>query len=70
MAMIFPHPGNYIRIGYFCENIIPDLSICEWAFGVMPEDKFNSPEPTRGYNGTDSIPKNLLSRLATMHRGC
>jgi hypothetical protein len=38
-----PEPGNYIRIGYFCENIIPDLSICDWAFGVLPEDKVNSP---------------------------
>ncbi len=23
-----PPPGNYTRIGYFCENIKPDLSIC------------------------------------------
>jgi alpha(1,3/1,4) fucosyltransferase len=38
-----PTPGNYTRIGYFCENIIPDLSICEWAFGVIPEEKINSP---------------------------
>lgn len=38
-----PKPGNYIRIGYFCENITPDLSICDWAFGVMPEEKVNSP---------------------------
>lgn len=37
-----PQPGNYTRIGYFCENIIPDLSVCEWAFGVMPEDKIGS----------------------------
>ena len=37
-----PAKGNYIRIGYFCENIIPDLSICEWAFGVMPEEKVNN----------------------------
>ena len=38
-----PKPGNYTRIGYFCENIIPDLSMCEWAFGVMPEDKIDNP---------------------------
>ncbi|MBS1531841.1 MAG: hypothetical protein JSU01_16155 [Bacteroidetes bacterium] len=37
-----PQPGNYTRIGYFCENIIPDLSICEWAFGVMPEDRIGN----------------------------
>ena len=33
-----PPKGNYTRIGYFCENINPDLSICEWAFGVPQED--------------------------------
>lgn len=33
-----PPKGNYTRIGYFCENIKPDLSICEWAFGI-PLDK-------------------------------
>jgi hypothetical protein len=33
-----PPKGNYIRIGYFCENIKPDLSICEWAFGVPREE--------------------------------
>ncbi len=38
-----PPPGNYTRIGYFCENIYPDLSICDWAFGVIPEDKVNNP---------------------------
>ena len=37
-----PVPGNYTRIGYFCENIKPDLSICEWAFGVPPEREVNS----------------------------
>ncbi|HWD90001.1 MAG TPA: glycosyltransferase family 10 [Mucilaginibacter sp.] len=42
-----PRPGNYIRIGYFCENILPDLSVCEWAFGVMPEDKISSPRYRR-----------------------
>lgn len=33
-----PPKGDYTRIGYFCENIKPDLSICEWAFGVPRED--------------------------------
>ncbi|RZK01818.1 MAG: hypothetical protein EOO43_23785, partial [Flavobacterium sp.] len=32
-----PDQGPYTRIGYFCENIIPDMSICEWAFGMLPE---------------------------------
>ncbi|HVW15749.1 MAG TPA: glycosyltransferase family 10 [Mucilaginibacter sp.] len=42
-----PKPGEYIRIGYFCENIIPDLSICDWAFGVMPEEKISDPRYRR-----------------------
>lgn len=32
-----PQPGPYTRVGYFCENILPDMSICEWAFGIPPE---------------------------------
>lgn len=42
-----PPPGNYARIGYFCENIIPDPGICEWAFGVIPEEKINDPKYKR-----------------------
>ena len=42
-----PPPGNYTRIGYFCENIIPDLGSCDWAFGVMPGDRVNSPKYRR-----------------------
>jgi len=42
-----PKPGNYIRIGYFCENIKPDLSICEWAFGIPLEEEINSPKYKR-----------------------
>ena len=37
-----PPKGNYIRVGYFCENINPDLSICEWAFGVPYEEEIKS----------------------------
>ncbi len=37
-----PAKGNYTRIGYFCENITPDLTVCEWAFGVPPEQQVNS----------------------------
>lgn len=36
-----PPPGNYKRIGYFCENIEPDFSICDWAFGVPSETDIN-----------------------------
>lgn len=38
-----PKPGNYTRIGYYCENIRPDLSACEWAFGVPREEEINNP---------------------------
>ena len=42
-----PAPGNYTRIGYFCENIKPDLSICEWAFGVPREEDVKHPRYKR-----------------------
>jgi len=42
-----PKKGNYTRIGYFCENIKPDLSICEWAFGVPLEEDINNPHYKR-----------------------
>ena len=35
---------RYTRIGYFCENIVPDLSICEWAFGVPREEDILHPK--------------------------
>jgi len=54
-----PKPGNYVRIGYFCENIKPDLSICDWAFGVIPEEMVNSPIYKRiQWHGLD--PKKLI----------
>jgi hypothetical protein len=42
-----PVPGPYVRIGYFCENITPDLSCCEWAFGIPPEQQVNDPKYKR-----------------------
>ena len=42
-----PPKGNYTRIGYFCENIKPDLSICEWAFGVPREEDVDHPNYKR-----------------------
>ena len=42
-----PPAGNYTRIGYFCENIKPDLSICEWAFGVPREEDVKAPNYKR-----------------------
>jgi hypothetical protein len=37
-----PKPGRYVRIGYFCENITPDLNSCEWAFGIPSERQINN----------------------------
>ncbi|MEO8884771.1 MAG: glycosyltransferase family 10 [Mucilaginibacter sp.] len=49
-----PVPGSYIRVGYFCENIKPDLSICEWAFGIPREQEINNPRYARiQWHGTD-----------------
>lgn len=42
-----PKPGNYTRIGYFCENIKPDFSICEWAFGIPREEDIQRPNYKR-----------------------
>ncbi|MCX2492581.1 glycosyltransferase family 10 [Pedobacter sp. PF22-3] len=42
-----PPIGNYVRIGYFCENITPDFEICDWAFGIPLEEEFNNPKYKR-----------------------
>ena len=50
-----PSRGNYVRIGYFCENIEPDLSICEWAFGIPREQEINNPRYKRiQWHGLDT----------------
>lgn len=54
-----PSPGNYIRIGYFCENIIPDFTCCEWAFGIPREEEIKRPNYKRiQWHGLD--PKLLI----------
>ncbi|RYU91618.1 hypothetical protein EWM62_06675 [Mucilaginibacter terrigena] len=42
-----PPLGNYTRIGYYCENIQPDMQACEWAFGVPREEIVNNPRYKR-----------------------
>ena len=37
-----PPPGNYVRVGYFCENIRPNLQVCDWAFGIPYEEEIGS----------------------------
>jgi hypothetical protein len=54
-----PAKGNYTRIGYYCENIKPDMSICEWAFGVPLETAVNNLRYKRiQWHGTD--PSSLI----------
>lgn len=57
-----PPKGNYTRIGYYCENFDPDFSICDWAFGVPPENNFNNPTYKRiQWHGLN--PNNLLKNI-------
>lgn len=57
-----PLKGKHIRIGYFCENIQPDFSICDWAFGVPLERHFNNPKYKRiQWHGIK--PENLLKNI-------
>jgi hypothetical protein len=49
-----PQKGYYTRIGYFCENIKPDMAVCEWAFGVPREVDVNHPRYQRiQWHGTN-----------------
>ena len=32
---------RYTRVAYYCENFTPDMSVCEWAFGVPREEEVN-----------------------------
>jgi len=42
-----PEKGDYIRIGYFCENITPNLSICDWGFGIPRDEEISNPRYRR-----------------------
>jgi len=42
-----PAKGDYVRVGYFCENIKPDMTICDWAFGVPREADVKHPNYKR-----------------------
>lgn len=62
-----PAKGNYIRVGYFCENITPQLSICDWAFGVPHETEVNSIHYKRiQWHGTNP---NMLVKPANYNAG-
>ncbi|GAB3927687.1 glycosyltransferase family 10 domain-containing protein [Mucilaginibacter myungsuensis] len=42
-----PPKGDYTRVGYYCENVEPDMTICEWAFGVPHDAKVGHPKYKR-----------------------
>lgn len=69
-----PKPGVYKRIGYFCENIRPDLTICEWAFGVPREEEINHPRYKRiQWHGLDPavfLKPDKEQSLATKKKFC
>lgn len=51
--------GNFIRVGYFCENFIPDMNACEYGFGVPYEKEINHPKYRRiDFHGFD--PESLI----------
>ena len=39
--------GEFTRIGYFCENMKPDMTVCDWAFGTRYEEDVNDPRYMR-----------------------
>ncbi|QKJ30441.1 hypothetical protein HQ865_11965 [Mucilaginibacter mali] len=71
-----PAPGPYVRIGYFCENVIPDLDSCEWAFGIPREQEINNPKYKRiqwhNLNPEDLVKKNVDAEqiLASKNKFC
>lgn len=54
-----PKSDRYTRIGYYCENVRPDMSLCEWAFGIPREQEINDPRYKRiQWHGLD--PESLI----------
>ena len=50
---------RYTRIGYYCENVKPDMSLCEWGFGMLREEDVNDPRYRKIY-WHDLDPKSLV----------
>jgi len=51
--------GDYIRVGYFCENFKPDMRLCEYGFGVPYEEEIGHPNYKRiDWHGFE--PKTLI----------
>src|SRR5438034_9742205 len=41
--------GAFTTIGYYCENMKPDMSVCDWAFGTRYEEEVNHPRYLRSH---------------------
>jgi alpha(1,3/1,4) fucosyltransferase len=53
--------GRYVRVFYGCENVQPNMSACDWAFGVRYEEYVRHPRYTRLQWGDDGpLVKNAL----------
>jgi hypothetical protein len=51
-----PPAGGPVRVGYFCENLIPDMSVCDWAFGNRYEEDVGDPRYVRiQWHGVDPV---------------
>jgi hypothetical protein len=51
--------GDFIRVGYYCENFTPDLEVCDYAFGIPYESEMCHPRYRRiDFHGLD--PRVLL----------
>ncbi len=51
--------GAFTRIGYFCENMKPDMTVCDWAFGTRYENEVDDPRYSRiQWHGLD--PNSLI----------
>src|ERR1041384_6028088 len=37
-----PPRRKNVRVGYYCENIWPNLEVCDWAFGIPYEEQIGS----------------------------
>jgi hypothetical protein len=63
--------GAFTTIGYFCENMKPDLSVCDWAFGMRYEEEVNHPRYRRiQWHGFDpnSLVKHQVNVDETLRR--
>jgi alpha(1,3/1,4) fucosyltransferase len=60
--------GDFIRVGYFCENFMPDMTTCEYGFGIPYEEEINHPRYRRidfhGFDSSALIKKSDFANLA------